>query len=205
MGGRYTGTAAKGHEGTAAELMEFLTLSWHGVPRTEVGVDAAVPCMYNEMHREDARMKHVNENLEECIARQCLAVRVRMLNRVITNLYDDALRPLGLKVSQLNILVVAAKFKTARPAEVCDVLLLDASTLSRNVDRMAAKGWLEVVPDEDKRTQPFRLTEAGRQLLGRASALWDDAQEKTKTLLGADGVRLLSRIERRLSRAGAGN
>ena len=44
-----------------------------------------------------------------------------MLNRVVTNFYDDALRPLGLKVSQLNILVAAAKMGTARPAEVCDI------------------------------------------------------------------------------------
>ena len=45
----------------------------------------------------------------ETISKTCIAVRLRLLNRVITNFYDDALRPLGLKVSQLNLLVVAAK------------------------------------------------------------------------------------------------
>src|SRR5579871_1574180 len=95
----------------------------------------------------------------EAIARDCIAVRLRLLNRVVTNLYDDALRPLGLKVSQLNILIVTAKLGVARPAQVCEILDLDASTLSRNVMRMMAKGkrWLEVVPDEDARAQPFRL------------------------------------------------
>ena len=44
----------------------------------------------------------------DAIARTCIAVRLRLLNRVVTNLYDDALRPLGLKVSQVNILVVMA-------------------------------------------------------------------------------------------------
>src|SRR5262245_66391462 len=96
------------------------------------------------------------------IARACIAVRVRLLNRVITNLYDEALRPLGLKVSQVNILVVAGKLGVARPAQVCELLNLDASTLSRNVERMVAKGWLEIVPDEDGRSQPFRLTSKGR-------------------------------------------
>src|SRR5919204_2302534 len=99
------------------------------------------------------------------IAASCVAVRLRLLNRVVTNLYDNALRPLGLKVSQLNILVVTAKLGLARPARVCDILQLDASTLSRNVERMRAHGWLEVVPGEDARTQTFRLTPQGRRLI----------------------------------------
>ena len=77
------------------------------------------------------------------IANECVAVRLRMLNRVITNIYDDALRSLDLKVSQMNILVAAAKMGTARPIEVCEHLHLDVSTLSRNVERMKARGWLE--------------------------------------------------------------
>jgi DNA-binding MarR family transcriptional regulator len=104
----------------------------------------------------------------DAIARSCIAVRLRLLNRVVTNLYDDALRPLGLKVSQLNILVVTAKLGLAQPARICDLLQLDTSTLSRNVERMRSKGWLEVVPAEDARTQPFRRTAQGRRLLGRA-------------------------------------
>src|ERR1044071_1176278 len=101
----------------------------------------------------------------DTIARTCIAVRLRLLNRVVTNLYDDALRDLGLKVSQMNILVVAAKLDVARPVDVCDTLQPDASTLTRNVDRMRAKGWLEITISEDGRTQPFRLTAAGRRLL----------------------------------------
>src|SRR4051795_7541299 len=102
------------------------------------------------------------------IAGECIAVRLRMLNRIITNIYDDALRPLDLKVSQMNILVAAAKMGTARPADVCEHLHLDVSTLSRNVERMRARGWLEVVPGEDGRSQPFRLTPPGCRLLERA-------------------------------------
>ena len=63
------------------------------------------------------------------VASECVAVRLRMLNRVVTNIYDDALRSLDLKVSQMNILVAAAKMGTARPIEVCEHLHLDVSTL----------------------------------------------------------------------------
>lgn len=127
----------------------------------------------------------------DTIARDCIAVRLRRLNRVVTGLYDEALRPLGLKVSQLNILVAAGKFEVAQPARVCRLLQLDASTLSRNVDRMMAKGWLEVVPGPDARAQPFRLTPAGRRLVERAFPLWERAQRKARTLLNKDGLQAL--------------
>src|SRR3954449_10316973 len=118
------------------------------------------------------------------VAGECVAVRLRMLNRVITNIYDNALRPLDLKVSQMNILVAAAKMGTARPAEVCAYLHLDVSTLSRNVERMRARGWLEVVPDEDGRSQPFRLTAQGRKLLDKAIPAWGEAQQHVTRVLG---------------------
>ena len=138
------------------------------------------------------------------IAGECVAVRLRMLNRVVTNIYDDALRPLDLKVSQMNILVAAAKLGVARPAEVCDVLELDTSTLSRTVDRMVANGWLEIVPDEDGRSQPFRLTAAGRRLLERALPAWEEAQAEARKLLGDDGLQLLDAAIGRVKSARAG-
>ena len=134
-----------------------------------------------------------NSRATDAIAQSCIALRLRLLNRVVTNLYDDALRPLGLKVSQLNILVVTAKLGLAQPAKVCDLFRLDASTLSRNVERMRAGGWLESVPGEDARTQPFRLTAQGRRLLERAVPAWEQAQQQAEELLGKDGFALLTR------------
>jgi DNA-binding MarR family transcriptional regulator len=135
------------------------------------------------------------------VAEECVAVRLRMLNRVITNIYDDALRPLGLKVSQMNILVAAAKMGTARPAEVCEYLHLDVSTLSRNVERMKARGWLEVVPDDDGRSQPFRLTPQGRRLLDKAVPAWGEAQQQVKQVLGD---RFLDQLNLAVKRVGDG-
>jgi len=134
----------------------------------------------------------------ETIARTCIAVRLRLLNRVVTNFYDEALRSLGLKVSQLNILVVTAKLGLAQPAKVCDILQLDTSTLSRNVDRMRDKGWLEVVPGEDARTQPFRLTAQGKRLIEKAVPAWEVAQRRSKELLGDQGIALLDKVASKL-------
>ncbi len=138
------------------------------------------------------------KTLIDTIAGECIAVRMRMLNRVVTNIYDDALRPLGVKVSQMNILVAAGRMGTARPVEVCQRLHLDVSTLSRNVERMKARGWLETIPDEDGRAQPFRLTGEGRKLLERAAPAWKKAQRQAKSLLGDGIVDLLGQAVGRL-------
>ncbi len=124
----------------------------------------------------------------DTIAGTCIAVRLRLLNRVVTNYYDDALRPLGLKVSQLNILIVTAKLGLAR---------------SRNVKPLQAHGWLEVVPDKDARTQPFRLTAQGKRLIEKAVPAWEEAQRQATKLLGDEGIALLDRAAKRLRQAKA--
>jgi DNA-binding MarR family transcriptional regulator len=146
--------------------------------------------------------KAISSSTIDTIASQCIAVRLRLLNRVVTSLYDDALRSLGLKVSQLNILVVTAKLGLARPAQVCDILQLDTSTLSRNVERMRAHGWLEVVPDKDARTQPFRLTPQGRRLIDKAAPAWEKAQGQAQEVLGDEGLALLDKVSAKLGGAG---
>jgi DNA-binding MarR family transcriptional regulator len=125
------------------------------------------------------------------IAHACIALRLRLLNRVVTNVYDEALRSLDLKISQLNLLVVTAKLGLAQPAKVCEILQLDTSTLSRNVERMRAKGWLETVPAEDARKQPFHLTPQGRKLLVRAIPAWERAQREARKILGDKAIALL--------------
>jgi len=134
----------------------------------------------------------------DTIARECIVVRMRLLNRVVTNIYDNALRPLGLKASQLNILVATGKLGLARAAKVCEILQLDPSTLSRNVERMRAAGWLEVVPEEDARAQPVRLTPLGRRLIEKAAPAWERAQREANELLGKEGIALLEKASKNL-------
>ncbi len=136
------------------------------------------------------------------IASECVAVRLRMINRVVTNIYDDALRPLDLKVSQLNVLVATAKMGTVRPTDLGEFLHLDPSTLSRNLDRMKARGWLESVSDDqDGRSQPIRLTDQGRKLLDQAAPAWEAAQARVTQLLGERVVDQLAEATQRIRRA----
>ena len=90
----------------------------------------------------------------------------------------------------------------SRPLEVCEYLQLDVSTLSRNVDRMKVRGWLEVVPDKDGRAQPFRLTPQGRKLLEKAVPAWREAQQQVKKVLGNGFVEQLNQAMKRVSNGG---
>ncbi len=136
--------------------------------------------------------KETHSTTPDLIAQDCIAVRLRLLNRVVTKMYDGALRPLGIKTSQLNILVVTARLGLARPAEICGQLKIDISTVSRNVDRMRARGWIEVVDDEqDARAHQLRLSAKGRQSLEKAKPAWEKAQVQVKKLLGQSGVAAL--------------
>ena len=128
------------------------------------------------------------------VLRDCVATRLRMANRVVTKVYDDALRPLGITVTQMSMLVVAEDRGIIRQSEVGAELRLDDSTLSRNLERMRDNGWLEEVAEDDARVHSYRLTEAGRALLEKAIPAWRSAQGEAQRLLGDAGVRALRRF-----------
>jgi len=69
---------------------------------------------------------------------------------------------------------------------------------------MKARGWLEVVPDEDGRSQPFRLTSQGRKLLEKAVPAWSEAQKQVKKVLGDGFVEQLNLVLRQHQRVGLG-
>jgi DNA-binding MarR family transcriptional regulator len=76
---------------------------------------------------------------------------------------------------------------------------MDLSTLSRNLERLRARGWIEPVPESDARLRPFRLTGAGREKIREAYPSWQEAQRKASALLGDEGITLLDRVARGLA------
>lgn len=138
----------------------------------------------------------------ETIAGQCLGLRVRVLNRVLSSIYDDALRPCGLKVSQLTILVVIANRGTVRPADIGALIHMDNSTLSRNLERIRRQGWIEIAADDsDARAHPVRLTGKGRKVLECAIPRWEEAQGQARARLGDEGAGALHSLAERLMEA----
>ena len=124
----------------------------------------------------------------------CIADKFRLLNRIITKLYDEALRTTGLTISQMNILVVVAKYGEATPVEVGDWLHMEKSTLSRNVHRLKQNDWLTIQPAETGRTHTLRLTSKGGRALQKGLPLWESAQREAQAILGKTGVEEIMRV-----------
>ena len=127
------------------------------------------------------------------VAGECIANKVRLLNRAVTAIYDEALRPHGVKIGQMTVLVTVSKMGSASPGAVGRMLHMEKSTLSRNVDRMRARGWLEALPTEDGRTTELRVTARGRRLLREVHPAWTRAQRRAGEMLGDQGVRGIAR------------
>jgi DNA-binding MarR family transcriptional regulator len=132
------------------------------------------------------------------VERECVGFRVRKLNRMITAIYDGALASAGLKTSQFSVLVAVANREKTRPAELTKLLQMDESTLSRNVERMCARGWLRLERNEDRRSHLIEVTDKGQALIRKCLPAWQRAQEEVSQRLGADSVAALRSALRKL-------
>jgi DNA-binding MarR family transcriptional regulator len=130
------------------------------------------------------------------VAAQCLAGRVRRLNRVITSLYDRALQPHGIKINQATILVFLLAYGDASPKEIGTHLQMEKSTVSRTLGRMQENHW--IIIEGKGPGQTVRITENGRKLIVDSYEQWKEAQQKASELLGEEGALSLKQTGDRL-------
>jgi DNA-binding MarR family transcriptional regulator len=137
------------------------------------------------------------------MAQFCLMNRTRVVARVMTGLFEEELRPLGIKGSQLNLLVYVARFGPLRRGEIGRVLHLDSSTLTRNLRVMIDAEWIEEVPEGgDGRGLAIQAAPLGQALLRQAYPRWQRAQARAAKLLGSDTDALM-RVSTQLLRGAA--
>ncbi|MDD3119333.1 MAG: MarR family winged helix-turn-helix transcriptional regulator [Victivallales bacterium] len=140
--------------------------------------------------------------LANAMSRECIAFRVRLLNRVITKLYDHNLQELGITANQGTMLIVLARRPQMSRKELGRIMQMEKSTVSRNLDRMLDQGWLKELPHPNGTLRPLALTDAGRTMLGRVYRQWQISQEQARNLLGADNFAQIKTLTDRLSGSG---
>jgi len=113
--------------------------------------------------------------LEACRACHCLAARKRA--RAITRLYEERLRPHGLRATQYSILAVLALKGTTPLGELADLLGLERTSLTRSAGVMERNGWIASSESDDARERPLHITEAGLDKLLVAFPDWEEAQK----------------------------
>lgn len=109
-------------------------------------------------------------------AQTCVCYNARKVARAVTRLYDDMLRPTGLRATQFTLLMVIDALAEPSITALADQLVMDRTTLARDLRPMEAAGWVAVAPGADRRTRLVRLTPAGSVALRDALPLWRAAQ-----------------------------
>jgi DNA-binding MarR family transcriptional regulator len=118
----------------------------------------------------------------EAIGKACFALHARMTARLLSRVYDGALRPIGLKLPQFGILGAVEHSALLSETALAERLGLERTTLVRNLKTLVEKGWIEPVPG-DGRGLRHRLTPAGRATLKAAIPLWEAAQRRVEERL----------------------
>jgi DNA-binding MarR family transcriptional regulator len=132
------------------------------------------------------------------VGQGCLLTRTRRISRVITGIYDEAMRPHGLGAPQFSLLVLIARLNGASRAEIGRANFQERSTLTRNLALLIEQGWIEEVVPKGGRSRPILITDVGKKLLASAGGAWRSAQTEAKRLLGEAGVAAIIDIADRL-------
>ena len=115
----------------------------------------------------------------------CMCASFRRASRALTQVYDEALRPLGLRVTQFTILQALALTSEISQGELGHLLAMDSTTLTRTLRLMQAQGWIKERPGRDRRERWLRLSPAGQKQLAQATGPWEALQSRLRTRFGA--------------------
>jgi DNA-binding MarR family transcriptional regulator len=130
----------------------------------------------------------------------CVCNTLRMVTRAVTQLYDDVLRPSGLRVTQFSILAAFGRLGEANLKQLRHTLAIDQTTLTRSLDLLERDRLIEPAAHPDARIRALRLTAKGRRALETARPLWVRAQgmvlREFGTTAWADAQRRLAHLLR---------
>jgi len=113
----------------------------------------------------------------EHFANQCASFNFRKVARVVTQLFDNALQPTGIRSTQLVILLTAGIHENSTMSELADRVMADRTTLTRALKPLLLKGYLKNVPGKDKRKTTVVLTDKGHQIILKSVPYWTKAQK----------------------------
>jgi DNA-binding MarR family transcriptional regulator len=127
------------------------------------------------------------------VASQCACFTLRKAARAVTQLYDRTLEPSGLRVTQFTLLVALSLGDQLTLSQVAEQLVMDRTTLTRNVVPLERGGLVKRERGPDRRERYLRVTPAGRRALEQALPLWRQAQAQVVRVISQDAWHALRR------------
>ena len=131
--------------------------------------------------------------IAECkeIGRTCACFKVRKAARAITKLYEEVLRPSGLRATQFSMLMVTRVMGPVTVVKLAQVMVMDRTTLTRNLQILEKRGLITIKPGEDRREREVNMTDVGMEVLTKALPLWEEAQNRVEEGLGEERLQNL--------------
>ena len=114
----------------------------------------------------------------------CMCASFRRASRVLTQHYDRALRPLGLRATQFTLLQALSLAGEVSQGTLGEILAIDSTTLTRTLAIMGRRGWIVSRSGEDRRERRLSLSEAGSAEFKRALPHWEKVQQELRSRLG---------------------
>lgn len=114
----------------------------------------------------------------------CLCGNFRRTSRALTQLYENALRPFGMRATQFTVLQALARTGEVSQRKLGEILAMDSTSLTRTLAIMRRRGWIQERPGKDRRERLLRPANAGQKQLERVLPAWEKVQSRLRRRLG---------------------
>jgi DNA-binding MarR family transcriptional regulator len=114
----------------------------------------------------------------------CMGLHIRRASRILTQLYDAVLRPIGLELNQLTLLVAIHLFEIVPITQLAQELFTDQTTVTRNIKLLEKRGLVAINPGQDRRMKLVSLTVEGQTILEQALPVWEQVQAELMQRFG---------------------
>jgi DNA-binding MarR family transcriptional regulator len=131
-----------------------------------------------------SEMKNTRLHGKSVVTLPCACANLRRASRMVTQFYDDALRPSGIRVTQFTLLQALVLMTRTSQKQLAELLGIDSTTLTRTLGYLRRKGWLRTERGADRRELGLSLTLAGRREYLRVLPFWQSAQKRLRRALG---------------------
>jgi DNA-binding MarR family transcriptional regulator len=131
----------------------------------------------------------------------CMCASFRRASRALTQLYEDALRPVGLRTTQFTVLQTLSLAGEVTQGKLGQILAMDSTTLTRTLNIMGRHGWIAKRRGEDRREWRMRLSKTGETTFKQALPYWEKAQTRLRRQLGDELSDNLMKLTQRITNA----
>jgi DNA-binding MarR family transcriptional regulator len=128
----------------------------------------------------------------------------RRTARALTSFYEQALRPTGVRATQLTILQVLARAGEMSQGRLGEMLAMDSTSLTRTLGIIRRRGWVAERRGDDQRERLLRLSRCGAAKLKRVTPVWNGLQARLSGPLGERGWKNLLRLTNQVTELAAG-